>query len=113
MVVVMAEHASEENIQHVIEKLTQMNFDVHRSTGVNQTVLGAVGDKRGLDTRELEVLPQVYKVVQITEPYKLASRTFKPEDTVIKIKNVSIGGNKLVMMAGPCSVEGEAAVHEI
>ncbi|MFQ5648417.1 MAG: 3-deoxy-7-phosphoheptulonate synthase [bacterium] len=113
MVVVMEKDASEDNIQKVIARLTEMNFDVHRSTGVNQTVLGAVGDKRGLDPRTLEVMTDVYKVVPITEPYKLASRTFQPRDTRIKVKGVTIGGKKLVMMAGPCSVEGRDQILEI
>lgn len=112
MVVVMSESATEESIQKVISKLTEMKFDVHRSTGVNQTVLGAVGDKRGLDPRMLEVMPDVYKVIQITEPYKLASRTFHPEDTVVQVKDVRIGGDQLVMMAGPCSVEGRDEIKE-
>ncbi len=113
MVVVMEEIASEDEIQNVIAKLTEMKFDVHRSTGVNQTVLGAIGDKRGLDSRMLEVLPGVHKVVPITEPYKLSSRTFHPEDTVIKIGGVEIGGDRLVMMAGPCSVETAQQIHAI
>lgn len=113
MVVVMEENASEDNTQRVIAKLTEMNFDVHRSTGVNQTVLGAVGDKRGLDTRVLEVMPDVYKVIRITEPFKLTSRTFQPQNTIVKIKNIAIGGKKLVMMAGPCSVESRDQIREI
>ncbi|NIR51926.1 3-deoxy-7-phosphoheptulonate synthase [candidate division KSB1 bacterium] len=113
MVVVMEEMAKEDQIQHVISKLIDMSFDVHRSTGVNQTVLGAIGDKRGLDTGILELLPGVHKVVRITEAFKLASRTFHPQDTVIKIRNVTIGGDDLVMMAGPCSVEAQNQISEI
>ncbi|MFQ5770886.1 MAG: 3-deoxy-7-phosphoheptulonate synthase [bacterium] len=113
MVVVMEENATEDDIQKVISKLTEMNFDVHRSTGVNQTVLGAIGDKRGLDIRILELQPGVQKVIRITEPFKLTSRTFHPEDTVIKIKDVVMGGSKLVMMAGPCSVESREQIREI
>jgi 3-deoxy-7-phosphoheptulonate synthase len=113
MVVVMKEKATEDNIQKVISRLIEMNFDVHRSTGVNQTVLGAIGDKRGLDSRILELMPGVHKVVRITEPFKLASRTFHPENTVIKIGEVTIGGDHLVMMAGPCSVESQNQVREI
>ncbi len=113
MVVVMEEHASEDDIQNVIAKLTEMNFDVHRSTGVNQTVLGAIGDKRGLDPRILELLSGVHKVVRITEPFKLSSRTFHPENTIIKIGQVTIGGNRLVIMAGPCSVESRDQIRAI
>ena len=104
MVVVMNENATDENIQDVVGKLMDMNFDVHRITGVNQTVIGAIGDKRDADTRDLAVMEGVHEVVRITEPYKLASRTFHSENTVIKIKDVEIGGKDVAVMAGPCSV---------
>ncbi len=113
MVVVMEENATEDSVQNVISRLTEMNFDVHRSTGVNQTVLGAVGDKRGLDTTALELLPGVHKVMRITEPYKLCSRSFQAKDTVVEIGDVAIGGDVLVMMAGPCSVEGLDEIRQI
>jgi len=105
MVVVMNENAVEEQIQSVIARLVEMKFDVHRSTGVIQTVLGAIGDKRGVDPRNFELMPGVHEVLRITTPYKLASRTFHPQDTVIKIRDVEIGGTTVVTMAGPCSVE--------
>jgi 3-deoxy-7-phosphoheptulonate synthase len=105
MVVVMNENATEDQIQAVISKLVDMKFDVHRSTGVNQTLLGAIGDKRGIDTRNFELMEGVHEVLRITTPYKLASRTFHPNDTVVKIREVTIGGEAVVVMAGPCSVE--------
>ena len=105
MVVVMNENATEEQIQTVISRLVELKFDVHRSTGVNQTVLGALGDKRGVDPRIFELMAGVHEVLRITSPYKLASRTFHPEDTVVKIRDVAIGGATVVVMAGPCSVE--------
>ncbi|MDZ7361271.1 MAG: 3-deoxy-7-phosphoheptulonate synthase [candidate division KSB1 bacterium] len=105
MVVVMNENATEDQIQAVIAKLVDMKFDVHRSTGVNQTLLGAIGDKRGIDTRNFELMAGVHEVLRITTPYKLASRTFHPNDTVVKIREVTIGGETVVVMAGPCSVE--------
>jgi len=105
MVVVMNENATEEQIQSVISKLIEVKFDVHRSTGVNQTVLGALGDKRGVDARNFELMDGVHEVLRITTPYKLASRTFHPKDTVVKIHDVAIGGDTVVVMAGPCSVE--------
>jgi 3-deoxy-7-phosphoheptulonate synthase len=113
MVIVMEEHASEEDIQNVIGKLVERNFDVHRSTGVRHTVLGAIGDKRGLDLRVFELLPGVHEVIRITEPYKLASRTFHAEDTIVKVKDVQIGGQKVVVIAGPCSVESRAQIDEV
>ena len=105
MVVVMDEAASEEQIQNVIARLVESNFNVHRSTGVNQTLLGAIGDLRSVDTRIFELLEGVHEVVRITTPYKLASRAFHPANTIVKIRDVEIGGGHAVVMAGPCSVE--------
>lgn len=105
MVVVMDEAASEEQIQNVIARLVESNFNVHRSTGVNQTLLGAIGDLRSVDTRIFELLQGVHEVVRITTPYKLASRAFHPANTIVKIRDVAIGGGHAVVMAGPCSVE--------
>jgi 3-deoxy-7-phosphoheptulonate synthase len=113
MVVVMESHATEEQIQAVIEKLKEMGFSTHRSTGVTRTVIGAIGDKTGLDERDLQVLDGVHEVVRISEPYKLVSRTFRSEDTVIRIRDVEIGGDRVVVMAGPCSVESRDQIVKI
>ena len=110
MVVVMEERASEEQIQRVVAQLVQMGFDVHRSTGSLRTVIGAVGGEGKHDPRLLEVLDGVHEVMRITEPYKLASRTFRSEDTVITIGDLRIGGDEVIVMAGPCSAENEAQV---
>ncbi len=109
MVVVMDERASEDQIQHVIAQLIEMGFDVHRSTGALRTVLGAVGGKQG-DPALIEVMDGVHEVLRITEPYKLASRTFKPENTVVTVGDVRVGGDEVIVMAGPCSAEDEAQV---
>ena len=111
MVIVMAERASEDQIQHVIATLVDKGFDVHRSTGALKTVLGAVGGKRGFDTRLIEVMDGVHEVLRITEPYKLASRTFKPEKTVVSIGDLRIGGDEVIVIAGPCSAETEEQVE--
>jgi 3-deoxy-7-phosphoheptulonate synthase len=111
MVVVMQERATDEQVQKVIAQLTEMGFDVHRSTGALRTVLGAVGGNRQFDQRLLEVLDGVQEVVRITEPYKLAGRTFKPENTVVSVGDVRIGGDEVVVMAGPCSAENEEQVE--
>jgi 3-deoxy-7-phosphoheptulonate synthase len=112
MVVVMEEGATEEQISKVIDKLVQLGFDVHRSTGVQHTVLGAVGAKI-VDTRDIELLDGVKEVIRISAPYKLASRTFKPEGTRIRVKDVEIGGREVVLMAGPCAVESRDQVMAI
>jgi 3-deoxy-7-phosphoheptulonate synthase len=110
MVVVMKELASDEQIQRVIAQLVDMGFDVHRSTGALRTVIGAVGGQRQFDPRLVEVLDGVQEVLRITEPYKLASRTFRPHNTVITIDDVRIGGDEVIVMAGPCSAETEEQV---
>src|SRR3954462_8216004 len=107
MVVVMQERASDDQIQRVISQLVEMGFDVHRSTGALRTVIGAVGGNRAGDPRLLEVLDGVQEVLRITEPYKLASRTFKPENSVVTIGDLRIGGDEVIGMAGPCSAETE------
>src|SRR3954462_7368853 len=111
MVVGMQERASDDQIQRVISQLVEMGFDVHRSTGALRTVIGAVGGSRQGDPRLLEVLEGVQEVLRITEPYKLASRTFRQENTVITIGDLRIGGDEVVVMAGPCSAETEEQVE--
>ena len=106
MVVVMQERATEEQIELVVARLVELGMDVHRSTGVTRTVLGVVGQTRP-DAALIQVLDGVQEVVRISEPYKLASRTFKPEGTVITVGDVRIGGDEVIVMAGPCSAETE------
>jgi 3-deoxy-7-phosphoheptulonate synthase len=116
MVVVMQEGATEEQIQNVIDRLIQIGFDVHRSTGAAHTVLGAVGGAL-VDHRDIELLEGVREVIKISASYKLASRAFKPGGTVVKIgppgRQVEIGGRNVVMMAGPCTVESAAQIATI
>ena len=108
MVIVMNQQATEDQIEKVIAVLTHKGYDTHRSTGKMRTVIGVVGQSdTPLDPREFEIMPGVQEVVKISEPYKLAGRVFKPEDTVIRIGEVEIGGRDVVMMAGPCAVESE------
>ena len=110
MVVVMEERASEEQIQRVIAHLVENQFDVHRSTGQLRSVLGAVGGIRSFDARLIEVMDGVHEVMRITEPYKLASRTFRPENTTVSLGDVRVGGDEVIVMAGPCSVETEEQI---
>jgi 3-deoxy-7-phosphoheptulonate synthase len=110
MVIIMKERASESQVQAVIAQLMDMGYDVHRSTGANRTVLGAVGGGSG-DPQLISVQDGVHEVHRISEPYKLASRTFKPENTVIVIDDLRIGGDEVIVMAGPCSAETEEQVE--
>jgi 3-deoxy-7-phosphoheptulonate synthase len=107
----MQQGAEDAQIQKVIDRLIEMGFNVHRSTGVLHTVLGGVGGRDDFDTAIVEVMDGVKEVHRIISPYKLASRSFKPGGTVIKIKDVEIGGNKVVVMAGPCSVENREQIE--
>jgi 3-deoxy-7-phosphoheptulonate synthase len=114
MIVAMQETASEEQIQQVIERLIGMGFEVHRSTGARQTVLGAVGARHEFDIRDIEVLPGVGEAHRISSPYKLVARSFRPEGTIVKFKRgVSIGGDEVVLMAGPCSVESREQIFAV
>src|SRR5436309_10589783 len=110
MVVVMEERASEDQITKVVARLVDLGMDVHRSTGVSRTVLGVVGQKRP-DPGLIEMMEGVHEVVRISSPYKLASRTFKPEGTVVTVGDVRIGGDEVIVMAGPCSAETEEQVR--
>src|ERR1700692_217133 len=114
MVVVMQEGAKEEQIQHVIDRLVSMGFDIHRSTGASQTVLGAVGVPADFDPRDVEVIDGVREVVRITQPYKLASRAFRPEGTIVELpRGVRVGGAEVVVAAGPCAVESAEQIELI
>src|SRR6266849_1666359 len=106
MIVAMQETATDDQIQVVVEHLMGLGFSVHRTTGERQTILAAVGARTDFDTRNLEVLSGVMEVHRISAPYKLAGRGFRPQGTVIEFTNgVKVGGNNVVVMAGPCSVE--------
>src|SRR5262249_54226814 len=110
MVVVMQERATEEQIEKVVARLIEMGMDVHRSTGVERTVLGAVGQGHP-DAGLIEMLDGVHEVLRISSPYKLASRTFRPEGTVVTVGDVRIGGDEVIVMAGRCSAETEQQVR--
>jgi 3-deoxy-7-phosphoheptulonate synthase len=114
MIVAMQETATEEQIQQVIEHLVRMGFSVHRTTGARQSVLAAVGARIDFDTRNLEVLSGVQEVHRISAPYKLAGRSFRPEGTIIEFANgLKIGGEEVVVMAGPCSVESREQIFNV
>ena len=100
MVIVMQEGATDAQIQHVIDRLVASGFNVHRSTGESHTVLGAVGVHRDFDHRDFELLEGVREVMRITQPFKLASRQFKPEGTIVDLgRGVKIGGPEVVVAA--------------
>jgi 3-deoxy-7-phosphoheptulonate synthase len=114
MIVAMQESATDEQIQQVVEHLVRMGFSVHRTTGERQTVLAAVGARVDFDTRNLEVLSGVEHVHRISAPYKLAGRSFRPQGTIVELaRGVQIGGDQVVVMAGPCSVESKQQLFTV
>src|SRR3984893_14831687 len=112
MLVVMQEGAAESQIPKVIDRLVSMGFIVHRSSGVMHTVLGGVGPVDDFDPVEFEVMDGVKECHRIVSPYKLASRHFRPGGTIVKIRDVEIGDGKVVVMAGPCSVENRDQIEQ-
>lgn len=107
MIVVMKKGSQKEEILKVSAQLQEAGFQCHIVEGTERTIIGAVGEKSRLLNIPLEALPCVEKVIPILAPYKLASREFKPEDTLIQVGNLTIGGSELHVMAGPCAVESK------
>jgi 3-deoxy-7-phosphoheptulonate synthase len=111
MLIVMQQGATEPQIEAVVERLVELGFNVHRSTGVIHTLLGGVGGRDDFDLAAFEVMEGVKEAHRIVSPYKLASRSFRPDGTVVKIGGVEIGGERVVVMAGPCSVESREQIE--
>ena len=111
MLVVMQEGATERQIEAVIERLVRFGFTVHRSTGVVHTVLGGVGPRNDFDPAEFEMMDGVKECHRIISPYKLASRRFRPGGTVFRTGDVEFGGERIVLIAGPCSVESREQIE--
>lgn len=112
MIIVMNPGVQEEEIQRIAHKLKSAGLGVHISTGEFRTIIGAIGDEKLVRDLSLEAIPSVERVVPITKPYKLVSREFKPEDSIINLGSFSIGAGEIVVMAGPCAVESEEQLLE-
>jgi 3-deoxy-7-phosphoheptulonate synthase len=108
----MQEGATEEQIEHVIDRLVDLGFDVHRSTGVIHTVLGGVGGQYDFDLEVFQVMEGVKEAHRIVSPYKLASRSFRPAGTIVQAGPLAIGGDSIVVIAGPCSVENRDQIEQ-
>jgi 3-deoxy-7-phosphoheptulonate synthase len=112
MIIVMQTGVKEEEIQQVVDRLKHFGLGVHLSVGEFKTIIGAIGDKEVVRGMNLEALPYVERVVPITQPFKLVSREFQEENSVFKVGNCTIGGDEVVIMAGPCAVESEEQLLE-
>jgi 3-deoxy-7-phosphoheptulonate synthase len=107
MIIVMQSRATEEDIRHVIGRIENLGLHAHLSRGTERTIIGVIGDERVVRRENFALLPNVEEVIPILKPYKLASREFRPADTVVEVAGVPIGGRELIVIAGPCSVESE------
>ena len=105
MIIVMKPEATKEQLNKVLAKLTNVGLKVHLSEGLTRTIIGVIGDKRFIAQMPIEAMDGVEKMVSVTVDYKLVSREFKQEDTIVNVGGVLIGGNHMVVMAGPCAVE--------
>jgi 3-deoxy-7-phosphoheptulonate synthase len=112
MIVVMKKTATEKEIDAVVKRITDMGLQPHISQGEERTIIGIVGHAQPIDRNVFEMMNGVEKTVPILSPFKLSSRDFKQEDTVIRLNGVKIGGEKVVIMAGPCSVESREQLLE-
>lgn len=113
MIVVLKPNPNEKQLGNLVSWLRSMNLDIHSSIGSNHTILGLIGDTSKVDIDLISALDIVEEVKRIQEPYKNANRKFHPEDTVIDINGVKIGGGNFQIIAGPCSVETEEQICEV
>jgi 3-deoxy-7-phosphoheptulonate synthase len=113
MMIIMHPGATKEQVAHVISHIEENHLAAHVIEGAEQTVIGAVGESHSVPTSAFETLPGVMLVQRISQPYKLASRQFHPEDSVFPIDGFSVGGGEIAVIAGPCSVEGRSQLLEI
>ena len=112
MIIVMSPNSTPENLESVKQKIERSGLSYHLSVGENRTIVGVIGDKKIIGGLEMNSLDGVEKTVRITEKYKLVSREFKADNTVIDVRGVRIGGEELAIMAGPCSVESREQLRE-
>lgn len=110
MLVIMRDHATTSEIDHVVSHLHEAGAEAHLSAGEVKTIIGVIGDREIIYSLELEGLPGVEQVVRVLKPFKLVSRDFQPEDTVVTVNGSSIGGGAIAIIAGPCSIESEDQV---
>ncbi len=107
MLIIMRDHASQAEVDHVVERLREAGAEAHLSQGEVKTIIGVIGEREIIYALEMEGVAGVEEVVRVLKPYKLVSRDFQPEDTVVRVGNTSVGGGAFAMIAGPCSIESE------
>ena len=113
MIIVFKPKTSEEDVKKIQEKVEAKGLETHLVVGHDVTICGVIGDTTKVDPRDIEVSPSVEKVMRVEQPYKLANRAFHPEDTIVDVDGVKVGGGHMALIAGPCSVESEEQVIAI
>ena len=113
MIIVLKPRTTEENLNRVIKMVETKGLEAHVVRGEEMTIIGCIGDTVRIDPRLFEVDQSVDKVMHVQEPYKLANRAFHPEDTIVDVSGIPVGGGHMAMIAGPCSVESEEQVIDV
>jgi len=113
MIITLKPGTTEKGIQHVVDKIKELGFTPHISRGEKRTIIGVIGENAIRTRQVFEAIFIVESIIPISKPYKLVSREFKREDTCVKVRNVEVGGGKVVIMAGPCAVEGKDLLLEV
>jgi 3-deoxy-7-phosphoheptulonate synthase len=113
MIIVMKHTATDGDVQRVVDRVEELGLRTHLSQGEEVTIIGVIGDERPISRATFERIEGVERVMRVLAPFKLASRDFKPEDTVIPLNGTRIGGRAVVVMAGPCAVEDRVQMREV
>lgn len=113
MIIVLRPGATEKEIKHIIDRVEELGLKHMVSRGVERTIIGVIGEEDIIRVQPLEAFPGVEKVMPVLKPYKLVSRDFHPENTKINVKGIEVGGKKVIVIAGPCSVENKNMLREI
>jgi 3-deoxy-7-phosphoheptulonate synthase len=113
MIIVLRPQSSEQQIQHIVERIEELGFKAHLSRGEHRTIIGVIGDESKLQAEPLQAIDGVEQVLPILKPFKLASREFHKADTVVRVGKVKVGGRSLAMIAGPCAIESAPLLDDI
>src|SRR5450759_252458 len=113
MLIVMRDHASPEDIQHVVDHLHEASAEAHLSQGEVKTVIGVIGEREIIYQLEMEGFPGVSEGIRVLKPFKLVSREFQVEDTVVSVGSDTVGGGAFAMIAGPCAIESEEQMMSV
>src|SRR5262245_25957241 len=113
MIIVLGPQTTSEQLDHILKRIDELGFKAHLSKGEMRTIIGVIGDETKLQPEPLAAIPGVEQVLPILKPFKLASREFHKNDSVIQVGKVKVGGGSLAMIAGPCAIEGEEILDDI